>query len=80
MKQVRAATGSQDEETSQNGYIGGGPDKSVIFLAQDVVEIFAERVTLGDLEITKLAQNGVFVRILCFALLINATRNSNIWL
>lgn len=59
VKQVRPATGSQEEEPSQNGYIGGGPEKTVIFQPHDVVEIFAEKVALGDPEITK-TPNGEY--------------------
>ncbi|KAF8474863.1 hypothetical protein BDZ91DRAFT_281943 [Kalaharituber pfeilii] len=59
VQQVRPATGSAEDETSQNGYIGGGLDKAVIFQAQDVVEIYAEKVTLGDPDTAKHAQNGI---------------------
>src|SRR5438105_4548027 len=60
VKQVRAATGSQEEEASQHGYKGSGPDKAMLFQAQDVAEIFAEKVTLGDPETSKHTPNGAF--------------------
>ena len=60
VKQVRAATGSQEEEGSQEGYKGGGPEKSMVFQPQDVAEIFAEKVILGDLDSAKHPQNGRF--------------------
>jgi len=61
VKQVRVATGSQEEEeASQHGYKGSGPDKAMLFQAQDVAEIFAEKVTLGDPETPKHAPNGAF--------------------
>lgn len=61
VRQVRAATGSQEEEASQGGYKGSGPDKAMVFQPQDVAEIFAEGVTLGDPETAKHAPNGLFL-------------------
>lgn len=60
VKQIRAATGSQEEEASQDGYKGSGPDKAMVFQAQDVAEIFSEKVALGDSETSKHAPNGAF--------------------
>lgn len=64
-RQIRAATGSQDPEPNPDEYIGGGPEKIIIFQAQDLAEIFGEKVALGDSAGgSKSLHNGTFLDVL----------------
>lgn len=48
---VRAPLGdNSDEKVEEGEYVGGGPEKTMIFEPKDLVDIFAERVPLGDEE------------------------------
>lgn len=60
-KQIRGASGNEEVNNAlSGGYIGGGPDKTVIFESKDLVEIHAEKVALGDSDIVKSGQNGKY--------------------
>ncbi|KAI5809719.1 hypothetical protein DFH27DRAFT_157584 [Peziza echinospora] len=59
VKQSRAAPGTQEDNSTANAYFGGGPEKMVVFPGQEIVEIHAEKVILGDPESSRHAQNGI---------------------
>ncbi|KAL7269915.1 poly(A)-binding protein binding protein [Rhizina undulata] len=60
-RQVRGPFGDSGEEKIKEGaYVGGGPEKAMIFEQKDLVDIFAEKVVLGESETSTPAnqQNG----------------------
>ena len=76
-RQIRAATGSQDPEPNAEEYIGGGPEKTMVFQSQDLAEIYAEKVTLGESAGgLKTAHNGMLNTIRCWFMILIKSRRS----
>lgn len=49
VRQVRTPLGDNSDERVEEGeYVGGGLEKAMIFEPKDLVDIFAERIALGE--------------------------------
>jgi PAB1-binding protein PBP1 len=48
VKLHKAAPGDNEEKEKEGQYVGGGQEKSMVFEPKDLVDIFAEKVQLGD--------------------------------
>lgn len=44
----KSAPGDTEEKEKEGQFVGGGPEKSMMIEAKDLVEIFSEKVPLGD--------------------------------
>lgn len=56
---VRAPLGDNgDDKVEEGEYVGGGPEKIMIFEPRDLVDIFAEKIILGEPEGPTNHQNG----------------------
>lgn len=64
MKWVRLVRGplgdNGDEKAEEGEYVGGGPEKTMIFEPKDLVDIFSEKVVLGEVEGPVNHQNGKY--------------------
>lgn len=62
MKWVRLVRGplgdNGDDKVEEGEYVGGGPEKTMVFEPRDLVDIFAEKVVLGEAEGPVNHQNG----------------------
>lgn len=62
MKWVRLVRGplgdNGDDKVEEGEYVGGGPEKTMVFEPRDLVDIFAEKVVLGETEGPVNHQNG----------------------
>lgn len=63
---VRGPLGDNGEEKVEEGeYVGGGSEKTMVFEPKDLVDIFAEKVVLGEAEFPVNYQNGKSVLCTC---------------
>ncbi|CUS13435.1 unnamed protein product [Tuber aestivum] len=60
VRQVRTPLGDSDERVEEGEYVGGGLEKAMVFEPKDLVDIFAERIALGEDEtqLQSAHQNG----------------------
>lgn len=65
MKWVRLVRGplgdNGDDKVEEGEYVGGGPEKTMVFEPKDLVDIFAEKVILGEAEGPANYQNGISI-------------------
>lgn len=60
VKLVRGPLGDNGEDKVEEGeYVGGGPEKTMVFENKDLVDILAERIVLGEIEGPTNQQNGI---------------------
>ncbi|KAH0613273.1 uncharacterized protein H6S33_009653 [Morchella sextelata] len=60
VKLVRAPLGDSGDGVEEGDHVGGGPEKTMIFEPRDLVDIFAEKIALGEAEGHANHQNGTF--------------------